>query len=171
MYDMGNYREAGMAGEQNRMLDAVKEVLTSSGLEFEKLMDEPAYKIAHRRARESWDIIVFADEELMALSFICPQVLKADPGHPDTLRLINHVNTNILLGKLIYLEEQGTISAVLTLPCGPHGPGREAVRRAMRTLFAIVEHVTPYLRSAMAAREESLPVPLTVPRIDPADIN
>jgi hypothetical protein len=171
MYDKGNWKEAAMAGDPNRMLDAVREVLLSSGLEFEKLVDEPAYKLVHRCARESWDIIVFADEALSALSFICPRVLKSDSRHPDVLRLVNHVNTNILLGKLIYLEEQGTISAVLTLPCGPQGPGREAARRALRTLFAIVEHVTPYLKSAMDAEEAAVPESAALPRVDPADIN
>ncbi len=170
MYDKGNKIEVVMAGESNRMLDPVREVLVSSGLEFEKLEEEPAYKITHRRSGNTWDIIAFADEDLSALSFICPQVIKTDPGHTDVLRLVNHVNTNILLGKLIYLEEQGTISAVLTLPCGPHGPGRESVKRALRTILAVVEHVTPYLRNALAAREATLP-DAPMPRVDPADIN
>jgi len=159
-----------MDGEKRRMMEAVRSVLSSTGMEFERILDEPAYKLVHRGSAGTWDFIVFADEEKNALSFICPKVYRVEPGHPETLRVLNQINANTLLGKLIFIEEQKTISAVLTIPLESGRIPPELVRRGLSTLIAVVEHVTPYIRSTHG-EEEPASEPAVLSKANPANMN
>lgn len=153
------------------MLSTVKQVLAANGMNYEKIPEESAYKLIYRGNGGVWDIIIFADKEKRAMSFICPQVYKAQARHPDILKIINHVNSNILLGKLIYMEKNQTISAVLTIPCNPRRVSAYYINRALQTIIAIVEHVTPYIKDNCDKHDQKLPESIVLSKSDPANIN
>ena len=134
------------------MLEAVKHHLRKSGWDFEKISEEPAVKTVYRGCK-TWDIIVYADEEKNALSFICPRLAEAVDDDQDIFRLINSINANILVGKLIYLEDQKTISAVITVLCDPKRIEDDAVLRPLSTLCMILEYTAPYLDETRGLHE------------------
>ena len=141
-----------MSRTRRNMLDAVKHHLRKSGWDFERISEEPAVKTVYRGCK-AWDIIVYADEEKRALSFICPQLAEAEVEDPEIMRMINNINANILVGKLIYLEDQKTISAVITVLCDPKKIEDETVLRPLSTLCMILEYTAPYLDEPRSLRD------------------
>ncbi|MFH1438172.1 MAG: YbjN domain-containing protein [Pseudomonadota bacterium] len=141
-----------MSRTGKNMLDAVKRHLSKSGWDFERISEEPAVKAVYRGCK-TWDIIVYADDEKSALSFICPQLAEAVEEDPGVFRMINAINANILVGKLIYLEDQKTISAVITVLCDPEKIEDETVLRPLSTLCMILEYTAPYLEEHHSVHE------------------
>jgi hypothetical protein len=166
--------EMVMGIERHRMLATVVEALSRAGLGFEPVPEEPAVKIVHRGASGSRDVIIFADEEKNAISFLCPRICQVAEEARDVLRAVNHVNASILMGKLIYIEKPGTVSAVLTIPCTHGGAGASLIMRALQTLFAVIDHAVPYLEGALGPAdrrpEEKKPQPAAREN-DPANLN
>lgn len=160
-----------MVEASRTIIGAVERVLRATGCGFERIADEPAYKMSYASAEGSWDIIIFADEEKGVVSFICPEIFKSEKESPGMLKILNHVNSNILLGKLIYLEDQKTVSAVLTVPFSSGMAGTDSLRKALHSLLAVVEHAAPYIRSSHAAPEGTRPEKPFLPGPGPAEIN
>jgi len=139
---------------RRRHVKGVERILREHGIEHVRLRDEPAVKLSCRGADGETDVVIYVDEAKAVMSFICPRLLRLEELPAETYRAVNEVNAKILMGKLICLDEQRTISAVLSVPLRPGGPAADDVMKGLLTLHAVIAHAAPFLRARLVDRTD-----------------
>jgi len=129
-----------------RILKAIINALNKENIEWQLIENENGVKLFHRGIHGNNDIIILIDEEKDSICFMCPEVFNFQMDEAKMLKAINHINSNILHGKLIYLEEIQKTSAILSFPIGQAGIEEEIILRGLKTLEAIIDHSVDYLK-------------------------